>query len=176
MELEIVELFLQPPNLMSICRHARVAIVWLSHDLVDDELRVTTNVKPLNPKLDGNAQAIDECLVLWHIVSCMKVQSNYVEEPISLSGDQYDASPDPLRVKEQSKYMLQCCWVTGGCSCWVSVHSATKLSYPILWTKSSTHCMCAQGHLFHTHGHKVFIDSQMSQIKYHYYINNVSKD
>jgi hypothetical protein len=36
--------------------------------------------------------------------------------------------------------------------------------------------MFAQDHLFHTHGHKVFIDSQMSQIKYIYYINNVSKD
>jgi hypothetical protein len=46
------------------------------------------------------------------------------------------------------------------------------LSYPILQTKPSTHPMCAQDHLFHTHGHKVFTDSQMSQIKYNYYINN----
>jgi hypothetical protein len=55
MELKTVELFLQPPNLHSICHHARVAVVRLFHDLVDDELRVTTDVKPLNPKLDGDA-------------------------------------------------------------------------------------------------------------------------
>jgi hypothetical protein len=36
--------------------------------------------------------------------------------------------------------------------------------------------MCAQYHLFHTHGHKVFTDSQMSRTKYNYYINIVSKD
>jgi hypothetical protein len=33
-----------------------------------------------------------------------------------------------------------------------------------------------QDHLFHTHRPKVFIDSQMSQIKYNYYINIVFKD
>jgi hypothetical protein len=50
------------------------------------------------------------------------------------------------------------------------------LSYPILQAKASTHRMCAQVHLFHAHGHKVFTDSQMSRVKYIYYINNVSKD
>jgi hypothetical protein len=51
-----------------------------------------------------------------------------------------------------------------------------KLSYLILQAKPSTHRMCAHDHLFHTHGHKVFIVSQMSWIKYIYYINNISKD
>jgi hypothetical protein len=41
---------------------------------------------------------------------------------------------------------------------------------------ASTHRMCAQDHLFHTHGHKMFTDSQMSRIKYIYYTNNVFKD
>jgi hypothetical protein len=36
------------------------------------------------------------------------------------------------------------------------------MSYPILQGKPSTHCMCAQDNLFHMHGHKVLIDSQMS--------------
>jgi hypothetical protein len=47
---------------------------------------------------------------------------------------------------------------------------------PDFASKPSTHRMCAQYHLFHTHGHKVFTDNQMSQIKYIYYINSVSKD
>jgi hypothetical protein len=36
--------------------------------------------------------------------------------------------------------------------------------------------MCDQDYIFHTHGHKVFTYIQISQIKYIYYINNVSKD
>jgi hypothetical protein len=36
-------------------------------------------------------------------------------------------------------------------------------------------CM-TQNQLFHTYGPKVFTDNQMSQIKYNFYISNVSKD
>jgi hypothetical protein len=36
------------------------------------------------------------------------------------------------------------------------------LSYLILQAKPSTHPMCAQDHLFHTYGYKVFTDSQIS--------------
>jgi hypothetical protein len=64
--------------------------------LVDDELRVAADVKPLNPELGGDAQAVDQCLIFYHIVGCEEVQSNHVEEPISLTGDQYDASPGPV--------------------------------------------------------------------------------
>jgi hypothetical protein len=32
------------------------------------------------------------------------------------------------------------------------------------------------GSIVHTYGPKVFTDNQMSQIKYNYYISNVSKD
>jgi hypothetical protein len=50
------------------------------------------------------------------------------------------------------------------------------LSYPIFMPKPSTHRMYAQDQLFHTYRQKVFIDNQLSRIKYNYYINNVSKD
>jgi hypothetical protein len=73
MELKIVKLFLQPPNLLSICHHERVMAVRLSHDLVDDELRVTVDVKPLNPEFSGDAHAVDECLVFCHIVGHIEV-------------------------------------------------------------------------------------------------------
>jgi hypothetical protein len=36
------------------------------------------------------------------------------------------------------------------------------MSYLILLAKPCTQRMCTQEHLFHTHGHKVFIDNQMS--------------
>jgi hypothetical protein len=54
------------------------------------------DVKPLNPELDGDAHAIDECLVFHHIVGHAKVQLNHVEEPVSHRGDQHYASLDPV--------------------------------------------------------------------------------
>jgi hypothetical protein len=55
MELEIIELFLQAPNLLSTCHDAGVTTVQLSHDLVDDELKVVVDVQPLNPEPGGEA-------------------------------------------------------------------------------------------------------------------------
>jgi hypothetical protein len=55
MELETIKLLLQPPNLLSVCLHAEVMAIQLSHDSVDNELRVAMDVKPLNPKLSSNA-------------------------------------------------------------------------------------------------------------------------
>jgi hypothetical protein len=48
-ELEPVELVLQAPNLIAVGFHLRVAAVGVLHDLVDDELRVTTSVEALDP-------------------------------------------------------------------------------------------------------------------------------
>jgi hypothetical protein len=67
-ELKVVKFLLQLPNLLSVCSHAGVMIVWLSHDLIDDELRVFADVKPMNPKFSGDAQTIDQRLILCHIV------------------------------------------------------------------------------------------------------------
>jgi hypothetical protein len=72
-ELEAVELLLQVSNLLEVCSHEWVTIVWLSHNLIDDELRVSTDVKLLNPKFSCNAQSVDQCLVVHHIVSGMEV-------------------------------------------------------------------------------------------------------
>jgi hypothetical protein len=41
--------------------------------LVDKELRVTADVKPLNPELDGDAHVIDECLIFHHVVGHTEV-------------------------------------------------------------------------------------------------------
>jgi hypothetical protein len=91
------------------------------HDLVDEELRVTVDVKPLDPDLGGDAKAMDEGLILHHIVYA-EMQSNHVEEPISLGGDQHHAPTSPLRVKKSSKYMLQCSRVIGAGGCFGPFH------------------------------------------------------
>jgi hypothetical protein len=103
MELQTIELFLQPPNILSICHHAGVTTVRFSHDVIDDKLRVATDVKPLNLELSDDAQAVDECLVFCHIVGHVEVQSNYVEEMISHRGDQYDASLGPVECERAIK-------------------------------------------------------------------------
>jgi hypothetical protein len=94
-ELEIIEL-LQLPNVLPVCRHVGVMTVRLPHDLVDDELKVTADIKLLNPKLDDNTLTIDEWLIFCHIVGCAEMQLNHVEEPIFLRRDQHHASPSPV--------------------------------------------------------------------------------
>jgi hypothetical protein len=60
-------------NLLSICYHEGVTTVQFSHDMAAEELRVTVDVKPLDPELGGNAHAVDECLVFCHIVDHAEV-------------------------------------------------------------------------------------------------------
>jgi hypothetical protein len=103
MKLETIELLLQLPNLLSVCHNVGVTAVRLPHDFVYNELRVTTNVKPLNPELSGDVQVVDECLVFRHIIGREEVQSNHVEEPVSLGGDQHYASPGPIESKTLTK-------------------------------------------------------------------------
>jgi hypothetical protein len=58
MKLKIIEFSLQPPYLLPVCHHAGVTIVRLSHYLINDELRVSTDVKPLNPKFGREARLL----------------------------------------------------------------------------------------------------------------------
>jgi hypothetical protein len=73
MKIETIELILKLSNLLLVCHHAGVAAVRLPHDLVDDELRVTVDVKPLDPELNDDEQSVDECLILYHIVGYAEV-------------------------------------------------------------------------------------------------------
>jgi hypothetical protein len=50
------------------------------------------------------------------------------------------------------------------------------LSYPVFMPKPSTHRMHDPGSIAPHIWPKVFIDNQISRIKYNYYISNVSKD
>jgi hypothetical protein len=50
------------------------------------------------------------------------------------------------------------------------------LSYPVFMPKPSTHRMHDPGSIVLHIWPKVFTDNEMSQIKYNYYISNVSKD
>jgi hypothetical protein len=113
-ELIAVKFLLQLLNPLLVCIHPGVTTVRLSHDLVDDELRVSVDVKPLNTKFSGDVHTVDRCLVHCHSVGCMEVQSNHLNESITFRRDQHHPPPALLRVKEPSKYMFRCSQVTGG--------------------------------------------------------------
>jgi hypothetical protein len=86
MKFETIDI-LDLSDLLSVCHHAGVTTVRLPHDLVDDDLSVIPDVKPLDPELGGDAQAIDKGLELHHIIGHGEVQSNHIEELTSLGRD-----------------------------------------------------------------------------------------
>ena len=49
------QLVLKLAHLLAIRRHERALAGGLLHDLVNDQLRVTTNVQPCSTELDGDA-------------------------------------------------------------------------------------------------------------------------
>jgi hypothetical protein len=53
-ELDVIEFLFQLSYLLPVCSHAGVTIVQLSHDLIDDEFKVSANERLLNPKLSDN--------------------------------------------------------------------------------------------------------------------------
>ena len=67
-ELMAVELVLQLADFSVVCNHLGVVAAQFLHDLVDDQLGVTPNVEASDTELDGDAQAVDECLIFGHIV------------------------------------------------------------------------------------------------------------
>jgi hypothetical protein len=55
MKLKTIEFLLQRSHLLSVSRHAGITTVRLSHYLIDDELRVSSNIKLLNPEFGSDA-------------------------------------------------------------------------------------------------------------------------
>jgi len=65
---EAVELFLQAPDCFAIRVHLGIVTARLFHDMVNDESRVASDVKPFDPKLDRDMETIDKGLVLRRVV------------------------------------------------------------------------------------------------------------
>ena len=61
-------LVLKLAHLLAVCCHERAFARGLLHDLVDDQLRVVTNVESRSAELDGNARSINEGLVFCGVV------------------------------------------------------------------------------------------------------------
>ena len=54
-EFEAVESVLQPSDFLAVRRHLGVMVARLLHDLVDDQLGVTPDVKTSDAQLDGDS-------------------------------------------------------------------------------------------------------------------------
>jgi hypothetical protein len=68
MKFKTVKFFLKHSYLLATCHHVGVTVLPLPHGLVYDKLGFVTDVKPFNPILRGDAQAVDEGLIFHHIV------------------------------------------------------------------------------------------------------------
>jgi hypothetical protein len=73
-----VEFVLKAPYLVAVGFHLRVVAVRVLHDLIDHELGITTNIEVSDPEFDGDAQPVNESLVLSYIVGGSKMESNRV--------------------------------------------------------------------------------------------------
>jgi hypothetical protein len=73
-ELEAVKLVLKVPYLFIVGLHLGIMATRALHDLVDYELRVTSNIEVSDPWFDGDSQAHDECLVFDDVVGGRKMK------------------------------------------------------------------------------------------------------
>ena len=55
MQLDPSELALELAHLLAVCHHEGAFVGGLLHDLIDDKLRVTTNIESCSTKFDGDA-------------------------------------------------------------------------------------------------------------------------
>jgi hypothetical protein len=95
MKFKTIELLLMLSYLLAISCHVGITSVQFPHDLVDNELRFTTDVKPLDPKNGSDAQAVEEGLIFCHIVYCVEMLLNHMEESISHGGGGIRMTPPP---------------------------------------------------------------------------------
>ena len=62
----------------AICSHLSVVAARFFHDLVDDQLGVAPNIEVSDTQFNGDAHAIDECLIFSHIVGGGEMDANHV--------------------------------------------------------------------------------------------------
>jgi hypothetical protein len=86
-ELKAIDLILHLSDLLAVGSHLGVEAAQLFHDLVDDKSRVTSNV---------DAQAIDECLVLSHVIGGGEMKANHVPHAHAEWGDENQAQAGSL--------------------------------------------------------------------------------
>jgi hypothetical protein len=78
----------------------------LLHDLVHDQLGVTSDTEPSDPKLDGDVQAVDKCLILSDIVRGWKMDPDHIPHAHAEGETKTSLSLAPLFINDPSKYIV----------------------------------------------------------------------
>jgi hypothetical protein len=58
---------------LTVCRDLRVHTVFVLHDLVHDQLRVSPDLDALDLELDSDSEAVDQGFILGGVVRCQEV-------------------------------------------------------------------------------------------------------
>jgi hypothetical protein len=90
-ELYAVKLVLEGPHGFAIRLHLVVVTAHILHDLVDHELRVSPYVEALDARLDGDSEAVEEGLVLLHVIRRGEVQAHRVSHVLPKGRDEKQA-------------------------------------------------------------------------------------
>jgi hypothetical protein len=67
-QLEAVELALWISYGLTVCRHLRVDIILVLHDLIHNQIRVAPDFEAFDPELDSNPETVDHGFILSGIV------------------------------------------------------------------------------------------------------------
>ena len=109
-----VELIFEFPYRRVVSVHLLVGIALVFVELIDDECGVTVHHEVFDAKLHVYTESMQCHLILCGIVGCPKVDPKDVAKLVP--GWRYEiyTCPMPLRLRDPSKYMVQCLgWSTG---------------------------------------------------------------
>jgi hypothetical protein len=60
-------------NGLTVCHHLQVHTVFVLHDLINDQLRVSPDLEVLDSELDDDSEAVDQGFVLGGVVRCWEM-------------------------------------------------------------------------------------------------------
>jgi hypothetical protein len=125
-ELEAVEPVLQLADLLAICGHLGTVTAGFFHDLIDDQLQDTLDLKPSDAQLDGDTQVVDDHFILSHVIRGGKMNTDHIPPTELTRQMKISPAPSPFLLSNPSKYTVHHSSSTAASGIWISVHFAMK--------------------------------------------------
>jgi hypothetical protein len=73
MKVEAMELAFQITYGLTARCHLQVHAIFVLHDLIHDQVRVTPDLEALDPELDSDSETVDQDFILSGVVRCREV-------------------------------------------------------------------------------------------------------
>jgi hypothetical protein len=102
-ELNAIEFVLVGAHDIAVCFHLLVVAAHVLHDLVNHKLRVSPDVEALDAGFDGDSEAAEEGLVLYHIVGRWEVKVHCVFHVFPGGEMKSRPAPAPVFITDPSK-------------------------------------------------------------------------